>query len=216
MTPRTTPYEVGQKYRVPCVRGKWSTFGSHWWPVNGPLHDDGQFLNFPWDHWHVDHRFVTAAKWRDGASLERGSDFRFYSLPLHTMFVEPFGYPKPVDHIPYPEKGDADAGTHESAEVVRQRRAKFYLDTLPRKSWYQLRRKVCLRQYVHIPDLAKFSEKLREGFTDSRLDLKRRICPHKGTDLRTIPVVNGVIQCPLHGLQFCATTGRAVWPSIDG
>ena len=35
-------------YRVPCIRGKWTTVGPHWSPVNGPLHDDAQFLDFPW------------------------------------------------------------------------------------------------------------------------------------------------------------------------
>ena len=205
------PYIVGQTYRVPCVRGTWSTFGPVWWPVNGPLHDDEHLLNFPWDHWHIDHRFVTVAKWRAGATLERGPKLHFYSRPLHTMFVEPLGYPKPVDHIKMPAVGDADAGTHESEDVIRQRRVKPYLETLPRKSWYQLRRKVCLRQYESIPELEKFSEKLREDFIASRLDLKRRICPHKGADLSTIPVRDGVIECPLHGLQFCAETGETRW-----
>ena len=34
------------------------------------------------------------------------------------------------------------------------------------------------------------------------------ICPHKGFNLSSVPSVDGVITCPLHGLRIDATTGR--------
>lgn len=40
------------------------------------------------------------------------------------------------------------------------------------------------------------------------LNLSTMKCPHRGHDLRTCPVVNGVIECPLHGLVFDAKTGK--------
>lgn len=33
------------------------------------------------------------------------------------------------------------------------------------------------------------------------------ICPHKGLALGTVPVVDGIITCPLHGLRIDAETG---------
>lgn len=45
---------------------------------------------------------------------------------------------------------------------------------------------------------------------------ERPVCPHRGYDLRTIPEVNGVVTCPLHGLAFDAETGAPMWlPSLN-
>lgn len=53
------PYLIGQSYIIPLVRGRW-----HWitrnWPIFTPLHEDSKFLNFPHQHYHIDHRFVPA------------------------------------------------------------------------------------------------------------------------------------------------------------
>lgn len=35
-------------------------------------------------------------------------------------------------------------------------------------------------------------------------------CPHRGYDLSSQPIVNGVVTCPLHGLQFDANTGEVL------
>lgn len=35
-------------------------------------------------------------------------------------------------------------------------------------------------------------------------------CPHRGYDLTDIIPVNGIITCPLHGLQFWANTGEVI------
>jgi hypothetical protein len=35
-------------------------------------------------------------------------------------------------------------------------------------------------------------------------------CPHKGYDLSQVIPVNGVIKCPLHGLEFNATNGKVI------
>lgn len=36
------------------------------------------------------------------------------------------------------------------------------------------------------------------------------ICPHRGASLRGLPVVDGCITCPLHGLRWDVATGRLV------
>lgn len=51
---------VGRFYLVPCVLEVHTRTG--WRPVIGPLHDDIEPLNFPFRHWHYDHRFVSAAQ----------------------------------------------------------------------------------------------------------------------------------------------------------
>ena len=38
------------------------------------------------------------------------------------------------------------------------------------------------------------------------------ICPHKRVPLGSFPAVDGVITCPLHGLQIDAETGKVVGP----
>ena len=40
--------------------------------------------------------------------------------------------------------------------------------------------------------------------------LKHGICPHKGIDLTTCPVIDGVVTCPGHGLRWNVKTGRLV------
>jgi len=44
-------------YSVPCVRGKYFNVTDDW-PVMGPQHEDEAHINFPWQHYHIDWRFV--------------------------------------------------------------------------------------------------------------------------------------------------------------
>lgn len=49
---------VGKFYKVPSVRvTTWNGFRG-WLPVVGPKHEDAEFINFPWSHFHIDWRFV--------------------------------------------------------------------------------------------------------------------------------------------------------------
>ena len=201
-------YVVGQTYRVPCVRGEWGGKGTYWWPVNGPVHDDARFLDFPWIHWHIDARFATSAQWRNAAQTDRASAARFYSYPLNALFVEPFGHKTPDEILPWQRDRGGD---YQKRDVQRNRLAKAYLDTLPLKSWYQTRRKRCMRQYSSLPQMEQLGNKLRAGYENARLDLDRRICPHKGADLSRIPDQDGVIECPLPRVTICTHTGETIW-----
>ena len=65
---------VGRFYEVPCIR-VWTCAdakdGYGWVPVIGPLHADAEHLNFPYQHYHIDWRFVTAVAFK--RSLNRPS-----------------------------------------------------------------------------------------------------------------------------------------------
>lgn len=56
-----TYHEVGSFYVVPCVRAGWPNIDDkpRWWPILGPQHEDGEFINFPYQHFHVDYPFWT-------------------------------------------------------------------------------------------------------------------------------------------------------------
>lgn len=55
--------EVGRYYLVPCMYVQKTAFA--WWipddgwvPVIGPRHEDAEHLNFPYEHYHIDWRFI--------------------------------------------------------------------------------------------------------------------------------------------------------------
>ncbi|RYG96455.1 MAG: hypothetical protein EON58_12050, partial [Alphaproteobacteria bacterium] len=43
-----------------------------------------------------------------------------------------------------------------------------------------------------------------------RIDPTNPVCPHKGISLASVPVIDGCIDCPGHGLRFDAKTGEIV------
>ena len=73
-----THYEVGRFYRVPCVWASWPNLGSRprWWPVLGPQHEDEEFIGFPYQHYHVDYRFLNA-ECRESILSPRGASLAF-------------------------------------------------------------------------------------------------------------------------------------------
>ncbi|MGE0023972.1 MAG: Rieske 2Fe-2S domain-containing protein [Hyphomicrobium sp.] len=63
----TSPPVVGHFYLVRTVRAKY--FGREAnWPVIGPRHEDADHFNFPYQHYHVDFRFVRCS---DEVALKR-------------------------------------------------------------------------------------------------------------------------------------------------
>lgn len=72
MTDTAKAYEVGKFYSVPCIKtvaalkdGWRSIWRGEFIPVTGPLHRDVGPVNFPWLHWHVDLRFVSATVYKE-------------------------------------------------------------------------------------------------------------------------------------------------------
>lgn len=58
------PPVVGQFYLVPVVPSYPYCGIMGEWPVIGPKHVDGEFINFHLEHYHVDARFLTASQER--------------------------------------------------------------------------------------------------------------------------------------------------------
>lgn len=68
-------YEIGKFYLVPCIKtvppsdyGR----GCGYMPIMGPEHSDGEFINFPHDHWHVDWRFASSRDFKIATRAFRG------------------------------------------------------------------------------------------------------------------------------------------------
>jgi len=57
----TEPPIVGRWYMVPAIfYRRFSRQGPElWWPVLGPRHNDVEFFDFKWEHFHFDQRFLT-------------------------------------------------------------------------------------------------------------------------------------------------------------
>lgn len=69
-----------------------------------------------------------------------------------------------------------------------------------------IRRKKCWRKMPEYCARPPWADELTKAMRDKPLG-PRRICPHRGADLSHVPVRDGCIQCPLHGLTFDAETG---------
>ena len=78
---------------------------------------------------------------------------------------------------------------------------------IPRRVEVEYRDLLCLRE---MPSRRLFD--FGVAFIDDHKDKKIRAgkCPHKGVQLGSCPVVDGVVTCPAHGLRFSAETGRCL------
>lgn len=70
-----------------------------------------------------------------------------------------------------------------------------------------MKRKKCLRGPVEFPVVA-WTGKLETAYECARM--KAGICPHQGAPLAGLPVVDGMVTCPLHGLRWRIGTGELV------
>lgn len=189
-----SPPVVGRMYLVPCVLvgspKSRKVLGSNtpprgcggmlpgWWPVIGPHHEDAELLNFPFQHWHYDLRFLSNAQVEN-----RGKDgFHTTSSVLSVL-------PRPL----------TNHGELESP-VLRPRR--------------------CMREQVdwsNHPDIKRYTtrpealRKMERITAQKHHGLKSCMrCPHRGLPLGSMPVIDGVITCPGHGIRFHASTGKVV------
>lgn len=64
ITELSEPPIVGKTYLVPTIEWKWCSRPVKVWPIFLPLHDDIEFLNFPYPHYHVDARFLSKSDFR--------------------------------------------------------------------------------------------------------------------------------------------------------
>lgn len=179
----SSPPIVGRYYLVPTVRYVWCSAGEADWPVLLPRHEDAEHLQFEAWHYHADLRFIG-----DGR------------LPQHWLRQYP------------------------AAEAMISPISVFRGDppgSMPDPVW---RRRRCFREMPDFPwwwavepsqDGSRRAAVFRTfyaGFAGRQCPHNGRgwICPHKGIDLSGMPVKEGLITCPGHGLRIDAATGRIV------
>jgi len=81
----TAPAVIGRRYLVPTIKAVWpSGCVEHDWPVIGPKHSDIEFINFEWEHYHVDARFV-----RRRVHRAIMSETSWEGKPRHEYFLRP-------------------------------------------------------------------------------------------------------------------------------
>lgn len=182
VTSLAAPPVVGQRYLVPTVEYIWQGYMPQPWPVFLPKHEDAEILKFPWDHYHVDPRFLDRRRWEracaDGAwGSGWGEDSDGYAQCQRAPLMRLEGVSGEIEpHGP----------------VV----------------WRRLR---CARseiRYVH--GHQKTIGALRGHFAGRTCKHARTgwVCPHKHFPLGSIaPDDDGVITCPLHGLRVRAADG---------
>lgn len=88
-------YEIGKSYKVPCVQlNVWfSTWNpGDFVPVLLPKHEDTEIVNFPWQHYHIDWRFVTETQFKYVADNRHGAS-GVYSIVLSEQGVPPYKEP---------------------------------------------------------------------------------------------------------------------------
>lgn len=86
----SAPPEIGARYLVPMVFGRWNSYAPRFWPVIGPRHNDRHCLNFAPEHYHLDARFMPA--------FARAPEYWRWvmSMPLITSnAMNPDGLPEP-------------------------------------------------------------------------------------------------------------------------
>ena len=194
--------EPGKLYQVPHVRALWVDDGTgqpRWWPVIGPAHDDAEIIGFEPKHWHVDFRFL------DGPDRERT---RFATL-IPEVFVTPIS--RVIPDLP----GEIDCPHHDHTQN--------WVDVddlphegIPQESYFRVLESRYRAEYPVYPPMIPWLGDLEAAYRDHRLK-PGLICPHRGAGLSGIEPVDGIITCPLHGLDWCAETGRLVplydiWP----
>lgn len=172
---------VGRWYMVPTVKATWNSEIKDW-PVVGRIHNDMQFFNFPYKHYHVDGRFLTrrqqiaAAGFLEPGRLRERLARVCMGAPLQTNDIgcNPGGLPMPA----LMKKKCTIAAIIPGTDVTKS------------PNWLAMAAHFAGRQCRHG----------KRGF----------ICPHQGAALGAVAAIDGVITCPLHGLRIDAASGRVL------
>lgn len=184
---------VGQKYRRPCVRTQWHGSYIIWLPVIGTIHDDRKHIGAAFQHLHVDYRFLRS-------EIRTALDHKPHSSPkrLNRVFSTPVSNVWPLGLDDHPISLDDPQ-----------------LADVPIATWLVTRPRVYHGPYPDYPhDIAPWTKAMNQAYAGQSL-IDGTTCPHQGTDLSGFaPNAQGVITCPLHGLQWCAKTGKIVHPTL--
>ena len=182
-----TPPVVGQNYMVECVFGTVSNIGPHTIPPRWwPVFTPSHqdSVYFP--------RYRTI--WNQEGEAVDETYYEDDAKTPHHHHVDP-RFTRDEFYTPY--------------EVEN----KSYHVTIRPEGKVEMREMMCTRE---MPIQILFTG-FGKNFLDEHKEAKLRrckVCPHKGTPLASMPVVDGKITCPAHGLQFDYKTERcvSVWP----
>lgn len=171
------PPVVGKRYKVPCVWGTIANIGPHvipanWWPILRPSHEDSKYVT------------RTKTIWLETETGWRSVDEDYYETDPdtpHHFHVDPRFTPQTY-YTPW--------------EVQRR----SWHSTITPKSEVKFLTLECIREMPIQRLFTGFGKQFIQDHQDKKLKCAR--CPHKGTNLASMPVVNGVVTCPSHGLTF--------------
>ena len=176
------PPVVGKNYMVECVFGTISNIGPHTIPPRWwPVFTPS----------HQDSIYFPRYRtfWKDGEA----TDEVYYEDDPET----------PHHHHVDPRFTGTDYYT--PYEIENQN---FHVTIRP-ESKVQLREMTCVREMPIQILFTGFGKNFLEDHNGKKLN-RCKICPHKGTPLASMPVVDGKITCPAHGLQFDCKTSKCV------
>lgn len=176
------PPVVGKYYLVPCVQMIDHYGHDVFAPVIGNLHHDDFAAGVGW-HYHYDHRF------RMPGTIEWHTYTR-----QKTNGCRP-GIGRRSDDI----LGYLDLKIWKGKLIDK--------DNPPEIHW---RRKKCVSQFggLCVPRNITLGEYVDWAKKYEKTNIKKTMkCPHHGVCLKSVPVHNGVIECPLHGLKWDAESG---------
>lgn len=193
MSNESNPYEIGKYYLAPCVQASDtpppSLFAGEWIPVLLPEHDDTEIIEFEWWHYHLDIRFLSHSMFRRLiARFRRPQSYRYSSCtnaPSPVQLMMSYALVRNASLKPHAEELTAHRG------VIKYRRLK------------------CKRLPPPFPVCAApWFPRLEDHYAQSVM--KNFICPHRGIDLKTCEIKEGMVECPGHGLRWNVTTGALI------
>ena len=198
------PLEIGRYYRVPCFYTALSLGEKReWLPYIGDLHLDKRFFNFDLYHVHVDERFLSVRhRLMREVEVSRGeTTYLRVNAQVYSMFYDPKSEHGSCALGADPFTIHAASSAAEKAAFRQAIRPAFGERTL-----------MCRRTEKVLPNSTGNLvpiKRIRDHYAGRSL-VNGRHCPHQHADLQGCTPVDGIIECPLHGLRFDAATGRAL------
>ena len=209
MRTEATHYEVDGRYPVTEVLGWWcqaTAAGPAWFPVMGELHHDKETFNIHERHYHVDPRFL------DGRfDAEPAATGTPWHRAYHEVMVFFAAAEHPTAYVVVTDGGSAlySRGDHRIGRQMTAAEGRALIQT-------RTRAMRCRRPLPPAPLRDEPSTGFRE-LRDAYDDAEGDICPHKGYDLRSVPIdADGYRQCPLHQLRVRAPKPLRKDPGTEG
>ena len=207
-----TPHVPGRVYEVTQVLSWWLREPAEpptWLPTMGGLHEDTEFFGFPVLHYHVDPRFLSVEMQACAEKTQEKS--RRYELypdyePWHPAYHRVL--------CDFPGENQDEYFTITTDRTAIWRRSEASPVRAMAAAWGLKRIRTRRRHLECLRDLPAAANEYRigKGFLELRTalgDAVGDICPHRGYDLRNVPIVEGYRRCPLHQLLVRAVPQRA-------